>query len=127
MRSKISILVGFCHRCAYGVVLSLLVWVFTLHLPLPEGPTARAVTTVTMKALDLPVALATQLMPCDEFAIDIWFSVRGGGGCPQPLGNLLGYFWNHMRVAVPTYVLIFYIPAGLAVVYRRILRRRRAL
>ncbi len=102
-------LFGFCHRAAYAALVSAIVWIF-MFLPLPEGGYPDGMTVRVIRLLDLPIAVATQIMPCDEFAVDLWFSVRGGGGCPEPIGDLRTYFFNHMRIGVPSYLLLFYLP-----------------
>jgi hypothetical protein len=91
-------------------LLSAIIWVF-FRLLLFEGmypPTKWGFRNSIMRWLDLPIALSTQLLPCNEFAIDVWFTVR----CPNESGGLARFFWNHMRVGVPTYMLIFYLPAS---------------
>lgn len=103
-------LLGFCHRFAYAALVSAIVWIF-VFLPLPEGTSyPGGMILHVVRWLDLPIAAATQIMPCDEFAIDLWFSVRGGGGCPEPIGDLRRYFFNHMRIGISVYLFIFYFP-----------------
>lgn len=120
MRLNKNVFFGLCRRVAYAALVSAIVWIFTF-LPLPEGRFSRIATVQIVRLLDLPIAVVTQIMPCTDFAVDLWFSVRGGGGCPEPIGNLRTYFFNHMRIGVPTYVLIFYFPS----IYRSIRGRRR--
>ena len=117
-------LVGFCHRVAYAALATCVVWIFALHLPVPEGGYPWGLSVRIVKWLDLPIAVATQVLPCDQYAVDLWFSVRGGGGCPEPIGDLRRYFFNHMRVGVPVYVLLFYLPNVYCAVRRRWLQRR---
>ena len=105
-----STLSSFSHRFAYAALISALVWVF-FRLPLPEGtypPTKWGVRNSVMRWLDLPIALTTQGLPCNEFAVDVWFTVH----CPHDSGGLARFFWNHMQVGVPTYMLIFYLPTA---------------
>ncbi len=83
-----------------------MVWIF-LFLPLPEGTVyPEGMDIQVVRWLDLPIAVATQLVPCDEFAVDMWFRVR----CPEPIGDLRRYFFNHMRIGIPVYLLLFYLP-----------------
>ena len=109
MKFKKNDLFGFCHRVAYAALVSAIVWIF-VFLPLPEGISYPGDMIIqVVRWLDLPIAAATQIMPCNEFAVDMWFRVR----CPE-LGygivDLRGYFFNHMRIGIPTYVLLFYLP-----------------
>lgn len=102
-------LIGLCHRVAYAALVSAIVWIF-VDLPLPEGsypPTRWGVSLTIARWLDLPIAVATQPLPCSESAIDLWFRIR----CPEPIGDLWRYFFHHMRVGIPAYVLLFYLPS----------------
>jgi len=102
-------LIGFSHRLAYAALISALVWIF-LFLPLPDDaypPTRWGINLTIARWLDLPIAIATQIVPCRESAIDLWFRVR----CPDPIEGLQRYFFNHMRIGIPIYVLIFYLPS----------------
>jgi hypothetical protein len=119
---KKDVLLGFSHRFAYATLIPALVWIF-VDLPLPKGilyPGDWIMQVVWW--LDLPIALASQIMPCDDNALDIWFRVR----CPDlgyGLPDIRGYFYNHMRVGIPVYLLLFYLPniycAGLSYWRRR--------
>ena len=103
---------GFSHRFAYAALISAIVWI-GYQLPLPEGtypPTKWGVRNSIVRWFDLPIALTTQVLPCDDFAIDLWFEFR----CPNDTGLTQWFLVNHMRVGIPTYMLIFYLP----VIYR---------
>lgn len=100
---------GFVHRTAYATLVSLLVWI---GATIPIGPTNSTHPGVlAVMVADLPIAVATQVLPCKEFAIDLWFSVHYPEGCPPPqiddVGELL---LNHLRVGIPAYVFVLYIP-----------------
>ena len=102
-------LTGLSHRFAYAALVSALVWV-GFQLPIPEGtfpPTEWGTRNSVVRWLDLPIAMTTQLLPCDEFAIDLWFTPQ----CPFNGGGPARLFANHMRLGIPTYMLIFYLPA----------------
>ena len=103
-------LINLVHRIAYAALISALVWILA-RLPMqlnPYGPGA-----LLLLALDWPIAVATQPLPCKEFAIDLWFTVEGGEGCPSGIGYQVPaweMFVNHMRVGIPVYVFLFYVP-----------------
>jgi len=121
---KKSTLLGFCHRLAYAALISSLVWIFAF-LPLSEGtypPTRWGIRLTIARWLDLPIAVATQIVPCHESAIDLWFRIR----CPEPIDGLERYFFNHMRIGILAYVLLFYFPAIFLACRRWWHHRRRA-
>ncbi len=106
MDIKNSYILGFCHRVAYAALISAIVWVF-VFLALPEGTSYPGdMTMLFVRWLDLPIAVATQIMPCDKFALDLWFRVR----CPEPFGEYRRYFYNHMLIGIPAYLFLFYLP-----------------
>ncbi len=109
----------FSHRLAYASLISTLTWIFALHLPHGGYPWSASLKAVRL--MNFPVAVATQLLPCDEFAIDLWFSGRAGEGCPAQI-SLKEFFFNHMRLGIPVYVVIFYLP-NIYFASRRLLRR----
>lgn len=121
MRFTKKSLLGICHRVAYAALISAIVWI-SVDLPLPDDsypPTRWGISLTITRWLDLPIALATQLLPCSESGIDLWFRIR----CPEPI-EYRRYFFNHMRVGIPAYVLLFYLP----IICRRVCcwwRRRR--
>lgn len=108
-------LIGLCHRIAYATLMSVLIWI---GATIPIGPVKGSdPLLVAVTAADLPIALATQALPCTEFAIDLWFTVH----CPPPQEESVPrLFVNHLRVGIPVYVLLFYLPA----IVRAALRRR---
>ena len=106
-------LFGFSHRFAYATLFSAMIWIGAF-LPLPEGtypPTKVGIRNTVLIWFDLPIAVTTQILPCDEFAIDLWFTVKGGELCPGNGGTRTEFFVNHMRVGISTYMLIFYLPS----------------
>jgi len=107
---KMNYLLSFCHRVAYATLISALVWIFA-NLPMPEGVSHSEDWLLQIASwLDYPIAAASQIMPCDENALDMWFRVR----CPE-LGygtfSLREYLFNHMRIGIPVYLLILYLPS----------------
>ena len=96
-------------RILYSCLASCIVWLAYL-LPLPQSELGRRMNSVVLRALDFPVAVATQVRPCAESAVDVWFRVH----CPEPIGDLRAWFFNHLLVSVPTYTLLFYLLAWLA-------------
>lgn len=121
MRSAKKQVLGLSHRIAYAALVSALLWILVgLPMSYPYGFNGLLVL-----ALDWPIAVATQVMPCKEFALDLWFTVKGGEGCPQGFANQVPareMFFNHMRVGIPVYVFLFYVPniaLGLARWWRR--------
>ena len=119
-------LFGLSHRIAYAALISALVWILA-QLPMqvnPYGLDARL-----LFALDWPIAVATQPLPCKEFAIDLWFTGQGGEPCPTGIGYQVparDMFFNHMRVGIPVYVFLFYLPNILLGAVRWWRRRRGA-
>ena len=123
-------ILGFCHRFSYAALFSAMIWIGA-HLPLPEGtypPTKVGIRNTVLIWFDLPIAVSTQILPCDDFAIDLWFTGQGGEPCPFNVSGQTEFFVNHMRVGIPTYMLIFYLPtifrAGRGWWKRRRLRQR---
>ncbi len=107
MNFKKSDVVGFSHRVVYAGFISAIVLIFTF-LPLPEGVTYPGDNTIlVVRWLDLPIAIAARLLPCGHSAIDLWFRYW----CLEPIDDLRRFFYNHMRVGIPTYVLLFYLPS----------------
>ena len=72
---------GFSHRFAYAALISALVWIFTAE-PFPAQLYPLGAGQQLLRWFDFPIALATQVLPCDDFAIDLWFTGQGGEGCP---------------------------------------------
>jgi len=109
VRLKKSFFLGFCHRLAYAALISALVWILFVDIPLRERILYPKdwFTQVVLVWFDLPIAAATQFLSCDQAAVDCWFRVW----CPELNWPTQHYFYNHMRVGVPIYLLIFYLPS----------------
>jgi len=106
MRLKNDDLLGFFHRIVYAALVSLVVWISVL-LPIPDDINySEDIRYRVVRWLDLPIAIATQLMPCDDSALDLWFRTW----CLFPEVGLEEYLFYHMRIGVPAYVMLFYIP-----------------
>ena len=108
MRLSKQHFIGLAHRVAYAALISALVWALVLSpsdamLADPYGP-----STWLVRLVDLPIAVATQALPCDEFALDLWFTIRGERACPGVPEREA--FFQHMRVGIPVYVFLFYVP-----------------
>ena len=115
-------LIGFGHRIAYATLVSSLLWI-GVSLPseaMLTDPYGRSAWFVRL--LDLPIAVATQALPCEEFALDLWFTIRGERVCPGVPAREA--FFNHMRLGIPVYVLLFYVPNVLLGAVRWWQRRR---
>lgn len=103
-------LIGLAHRVAYAAALAFFVFDFSV---LPTGVTG-SVLGGFLAALNFPVALVGLLLPCGERGLD--FPI---GHCDFPSTAL---FLNHLRLAIPVYVVLLYLPGSL-----RALRRRRGV
>ncbi len=128
MKLRKKLLLGLSHRIAYAALISALVWILALMPRQPVEP--YSFEALLALAFDLPIAVATQPLPCKEFALDLWFSVEGGEGCPQGFANQVSArerFFNHMRVGIPVYMLLFYLPNVFLYLIRWGRRRRMAL
>lgn len=83
-------------------------------MPFDQIPLPLAVHEPLLKVLDLPVAAVNTLLPWQWKGIDVWSSKR------QPEHESV---WRtllvHLRVAVPVYVLLFYVPNVIAALVRR--------
>ena len=112
----------FCHRVTYAALLSAIVWIY-INLPLAEGAAPPSHWTLggeLVRLIDLPIVIATQALPCSETAVDLWF-VRYH--CPHEW-DARHYLFSHMRVGIPVYVVLFYLPNVYMYGRRRWQRRR---
>ena len=109
MKPARKIVFGLANRIAYAALVSALLWILVgLPMSYPYGFNGQLVF-----ALDWPIAVATQILPCKEFALDVWFTGKGGEGCPEayhPPVPAREMFFNHMRVGIPVYAFLFYLP-----------------
>lgn len=122
MERNASALLGLSHRVAYATAIAGAVWLFySISFGGPLGNSSR----VLLKLADLPIATASQLLPCNARGVDLWYRVGPGeSACPHytTASESLG---SHMRVGVAAYVLVFYLP-NLFLAARRRWRGRRA-
>lgn len=113
--------VGALHRLAYATAISAIVWLVSAQ---PLNVSLKGLTSWTIRILDLPIATASQLLPCDERGLDLWYRVAPGySSCPHNPGP--EFFGNHMRIGVPAYLALFYLP-NLLLAARRRWRRSKA-
>ena len=107
---------GFFFRLGYAVALGVLV--FNLAV-LPLGLNLDRWSPV-LHILNAPVGAVSLLIPCPERGLDFPF-----GDCHHQGGQTAAdFFFSHVRVAVPVYVLCFYLPNLLAATWRWLRRRR---
>jgi hypothetical protein len=109
--------IGFCHRLTYATLIGGATWLFAW---LPSDLGASASFRLACQALNLPVAFVSLYLPPSWQGLDIVL----GRILPHSLGTA-GFLWQHLRTAVPTYVLIFYLPNLIVWLRRR--SRSRAL
>jgi hypothetical protein len=101
-------LLGLSHRLAYAIAVALTGF-FLIVMPIGLR------IEFLVRLLDLPVAAAGLLLPLEWRGIDLWFQPQEWGYV-DPLQGLL----RHLRVAIPAYVVLFYVPNVLSAVYRRL-------
>jgi len=117
MKNKVQVVAirGFFSRLGYAVALSVLVWNFSV---LPLGLNLDVWSPI-LGTLNAPVGAVSLLVPCPQRGLDSPFwrcHHQGGQTAPE-------FFFNHLRLAVPVYVLCFYLPNLLAAIWRRPWRR----
>lgn len=110
----ITIVVGFFDRLAYATAVAL----GGFLLAVMPGPARVDPSGVVARLVDLPVALAGLILPAKWKGIDLWFSPEGLGYFTFPEALI-----RHLRIAIPVYMFLFYLPS-LAVVGWRRLRHR---
>lgn len=103
---------GFSNRLAYALALSLLV--FNLYV-LPVGVVDCKAATLSLEAMNLPVSAVGLLLDCSERGLDspLGECNHQGGQGPAEL------FVNQLRLAVPVYLFLAYLPALFTWVRRR--------
>ena len=107
------VVAGLAHRVAYAIVIGVAIWYFAL-VPFSETSIPRPLHEWLLKLLDLPIAAVNAILPWQWKGIDVWSSER------QPeYSNVLKMLRVHLRVAVPVYVLLFYVPNAVRWVMRR--------
>ncbi len=107
--------IGFCHRVAYAIVLGVTVGYIYL-VPSPLG--ARGSAWVA-GILNLPVSVFCQVT--GAHAINTFASSSFAH-----LGTFEDALFQHLRVAVPVYVVLFYVPNIAKWLIRRMRRPMRA-
>ena len=109
--------VGAIHRFAYAVLLGMVTWfLYTARFDtLPFGADVQIMLT---KIVGLPVAIVSQLLPQGAWhAIDPFAEYPFAHNEPHERLLLL-----HLRLAVPVYVALFYVPNVVGALYRRFSR-----
>jgi hypothetical protein len=102
----VSILIGFCNRLAYALLFGIGTWVFA-WLPTPLA--ANQEFGLLLSVINAPVAFVSLFLPFQWQAVDLVF----GRNLPHSLGEA-AYLWQHLRTAVPVYLILFYLPLMLA-------------
>jgi len=108
--------IGFTLRLITSTVISLTVW-WLFTTPFDRLPLPPSVVMVIVRILDFPVALAGEVLPIRGMELvlddyDTWCDF-----CP--IGEM---FRQQMRIAIPTYLLLLYLPTLLRWVARRDVR-----
>ena len=95
---------GLFDRAAYATCAALALFIL-LAAPFPANPILRNSQLAFCYLLDLPVAVVSHLTPWHTF--DLFFEPgRFGHNNPDAFKLLL----LHLRVAIPTYIALFYLP-----------------
>src|SRR5688572_6982058 len=111
-------LIGLSHRVAYATATAL---VGLLLAVMPAGLKIDS-TGVLTKLLNLPVAAVGLLLPDGWKSIDLWFGTNA-----LHYSHFSEVLVRHLRLAIPVYVLLFYIPTLGRAVWQRLRHRRRAI
>lgn len=113
-------LIGFVHRVAYATLISFVTW-FLWTARFDTLPLGRDLQLGIVNVLAYPVAMVSERTPIDGWhAIDPFVDQPVGHNEP----NERVLLW-HLRLAVPVYVALFYVPNLVAWIIR--VRRRRAI
>lgn len=107
--------IGLSHRVAYATAVALVGFLLAV---MPAGAKVPGLA----RLLDLPVAAAGLLLPVTWRGVDLWF--RPWEFHPYSSDHFVVGMLQHLRIAIPVYVLLFYVPnlfSGL----RRWMRSRR--
>lgn len=97
-------LLGFAHRLTYATLLALLTWLLS-WLPVSTQLAGSAIVSAVLKVVNFPVALASQAMPLTWRGLDLVFAER----LPHTVATS-EFLLRHLRVAIPVYVFLFYLP-----------------
>jgi hypothetical protein len=93
----------------YAAFLALLTW-FSCAAPLGTHPHTQG---LICKVLDWPVATVGQLFP-RWYGVDVFYGGRSCDFCKP-----IDFVWSHTRLAVPVYVVLFYLPNFVVWIVRR--------
>jgi hypothetical protein len=107
-------LLGFIHRVAYAALVSFVVW-FLWTARFDTLPLGRDLQLRIVSVLDFPVAMVSEQMPLDGWRSIDPFS-RDQMGHNEPNEKVL--LW-HLRLAMPVYVVLFYLPNLVLWIVRR--------
>lgn len=113
------VLTGFVHRVVYAMLFALLAW-HACTWPFGNSIAQRRVATAVCYTLNLPTAIIGRVTSPYR-GIDVFFD-RGGEWCDFCSAQQI--LWNHVRFAVPVYVVLFYLP-NLVMCFVRWFRSRR--
>src|SRR5437868_8191000 len=110
------LIVGFIIRLIASTVISLSVW-WLFVTPFDRLPLPPSAVSVIVRILDFPVALAGEVLPIRGMELifndhDTWCDF-----CP--IGEM---FRQQMRIAIPTYLFLLYLPTLFRWVARRDVR-----
>lgn len=110
------LILGFIVRLIASAVISFTVW-WLFVTPFDRLPLPASAVTVIVRLLDFPVALAGEVLPIR--GMELVFDDHGTWCDFCSVGEM---FRQQMRIAIPTYLLLFYVPTLLRRVARRDVR-----
>ena len=113
-----KLVVGFFNRLAYATAIAL---GGLLLAVMPAGLRIDP-TGVLTKLLNLPVAAVGLILPDGWKSIDLWFGTNA-----LHYSHFSEVLVRHLRLAIPVYVLLFYIPTLGRAVWQRLRHRREAI
>jgi len=106
-------IIGFALRLIIATLISLSVW-WLFTTPFDRIPLPRAVVVMIIRVIDFPVALAGEVLPIR--GIELVFDDHDTWCDFCPLGEV---FRQQMRLAIPVYVLLLYVPSVIGSIARR--------
>src|SRR4051794_20285246 len=118
--SGLKSLLGFSHRVTYAALISFVVW-FLWTARFDTLPFGRDLQLRIVSVLDFPVAIVSEQMPLQGWrSIDPF--TRDQMGHNEPNEKVL--LW-HLRLAMPVYVVLFYLPNLVLSIMRRLRTRKK--
>src|SRR5258706_12729094 len=117
-RSSVRYLISFIHRCVYASFCAMLGW-YSCVFP-PSVRWQALVQKVLCYGLTYPIAVIGRLTRPYR-GMDVFFD-RGGEWCDFCSAQQV--LWNHVRFAVPVYVVLFYLPTLALWIVRRLRSKR---